>query len=129
MADIDCFKQLNDSHGHQAGDVFLQKVASILQTSARTGDLACRFGGEEFLLVFPAMQLEDASKRLAQVRDDVAKEYVKLGQQKLSRTISIGIASYPIHANNSQGLINAADKALYRAKNVGRNRISIYGSY
>ena len=129
MADIDRFKELNDSYGHQAGDVFLKGVAAILQTSGRTGDIACRFGGEEFLLVFPGMQPEDASRRLGQVRDDVAKQYVTLGQQKLAGTLSIGVASYPVHADSAQGLISAADKALYRAKNVGRNRVCIYGSH
>jgi len=129
MADIDRFKELNDSYGHQAGDVFLKGVAAILQTSARTGDIVCRFGGEEFLLLFPGMQLEDARKRLGKLRDDVAKEYVNLGSQRLARTLSIGIASYPAHADTSQALISAADKALYRAKNVGRNRVCIYGSY
>jgi diguanylate cyclase (GGDEF)-like protein len=129
MADIDRFKDVNDSHGHQVGDDLLIKVASIIQRCARTGDIACRFGGEEFLLALPGMQLEDASKRLSQMRDEVAREYVKLGQKMLARTISIGIASYPVHAKNMHDLINAADKALSRAKRVGRNRVCVYSTY
>ena len=126
MADVDHFKELNDLHGHQAGDKLLKWIASILQTSTRTGDIACRFGGEEFLLVFAGMQLADARERLEQVRASIANEYVSFGFLKLARTISIGIACFPEHADTPQSLIGAADEALYCAKHLGRNRVAIY---
>lgn len=123
MADVDHFKELNDLHGHQAGDALLRRIAEILKSSARIGDIACRYGGEEFLFIFPGMPDEIAAARLEQVREDIARVCVKLGQQELGRTISIGIASYPKHASTWQDLIGEADKALYRAKHLGRNRV------
>lgn len=123
LLDIDHFKNVNDTHGHQAGDVVLQAVANTLKTHVRAGDIVCRYGGEEFLLVFPGMKAIDGHVRAEVLRTLVALQTVTDNDQTISVTISIGGSVYPQDGGSDEELISLADAALYQAKQDGRNRV------
>ncbi len=124
MLDIDHFKTINDTYGHKAGDMVLKNVASVLQALSRKGDISCRYGGEEFLIVLQESTIKDAVKHAQKLRKEVAGlSFSWKGKDMKSIKISIGVASYPAHGEFSEDLIGAADEALYRAKNGGRNRV------
>jgi len=123
MIDIDRFKHLNDTYGHQAGDEVIKRLGELIRNGARSADLPCRYGGEEFLLVLPNMTLERATERAQQWRIAFAKEKIEFGDTSLSSTFSVGVAAYPDHGDSSEVLIRAADQALYTAKDSGRNRV------
>lgn len=125
MLDIDHFKRINDAHGHPVGDTVLTQVAQVLGTALRAGDIACRYGGEEFLLLLPNMPLAAAQQRAETLRQSVAALRPQAGTQTLSLEISIGLASYPQHAQDAANLLARADAALYRAKTLGRNRVEV----
>jgi diguanylate cyclase (GGDEF)-like protein len=127
MIDIDHFKSVNDTHGHQAGDEVLRVFSRLLQENARAEDIVCRYGGEEFLLVLPKMPLHVARERAAQLLDIFREQTVSFGDLRLQTTISIGIAVTPEHADSADGLIRRADDALYQAKHAGRNRVATFG--
>lgn len=123
MIDIDHFKQVNDTLGHDAGDAVLQQLAVFFQENIRAGDIACRYGGEEFLLIFPDAPLDatrDRAEALRAEAQDVQLRYE--GKALAPPTLSLGVAVYPEHGETRQSLVRAADAALYRAKNSGRNR-------
>ncbi len=121
MIDIDHFKDLNDTHGHRAGDAALQALGRLLIANTRGGDVACRYGGEEFVLALPGATLEVARDRAEQLRRAVAALRVDHDDAKLSMTISAGIAAYPVHGERVDEVLDNADQALYQAKNSGRN--------
>lgn len=124
MLDVDHFKQFNDTHGHDAGDSVLREVAHVLKRHTRTEDIACRYGGEEFLMLLPGCPLEDAYQKAEAIREAIAQSRVASGGAPLSRvTASLGIASYPQQGERLEELVRAADAALYKAKAAGRNRI------
>ena len=124
MLDVDHFKQFNDTHGHDAGDAVLREVAHVLKRHTRTEDIACRFGGEEFLMLLPGCPMEDAYQKAEAIREAIAQLRVSVGGAALSRiTASLGIATYPQHGEKLDELIRAADAALYKAKAAGRNQI------
>lgn len=125
MLDIDHFKRLNDTYGHLAGDEMLKAAAIIFGTKARTEDVVCRFGGEEFAIVLPKMSLENARSRAESWRTCFMENTVRFGSFELQATISIGIAAFPEHGKTRDELIDAADRALYRAKKNGRNRVEL----
>ncbi len=125
MLDIDHFKKLNDTYGHQAGDEVLRSLADLLRNHSRAEDIPCRYGGEEFLLVLPNMSRDDAVPRAEQWRREFAAMRITFGNATMSSTISIGVATFPDHGNTRNVLIEAADKALYVAKHNGRNRVEI----
>jgi len=126
MLDLDDFKRFNDDFGHQAGDLLLKEVSSLIKSRVRAGDLACRFGGEEFALVLFETGIDGAYKCIDSLREAVKQLTVVYRKQTLgSVTISAGIASFPVHAANPEDLIRAADEALYRAKKNGRDRIAV----
>lgn len=128
MLDLDNFKHFNDTFGHQAGDLLLKEVASLLQVRLRAGDLACRFGGEEFSLVLCEADVEGTLKCVRTICDAVRHLSVDYRGQTLGRiTISAGIANYPAHFDTLEDLIHAADKALYIAKSNGRDCVVVYG--
>lgn len=127
MLDIDHFKQLNDTYGHQAGDEVLKSLAEILLRNSRTSDIACRYGGEEFILVLPNMPLEAASRRAEQWRREFSENITCFGQFELKSTVSIGLAAFPGHGKNRDALLEAADQALYGAKRSGRNQVLVFG--
>ena len=127
MLDLDRFKHFNDTFGHQVGDVLLKEVAGVIKGHVRAGDLACRYGGEEFSLILAEVDTEGAHRCVEGIREAV--RHLSLhhrGQTLGTVTVSAGIAGYPAHADNPEGLIRAADEALYRAKKEGRNCIVIY---
>jgi diguanylate cyclase (GGDEF)-like protein/PAS domain S-box-containing protein len=125
MLDIDHFKKLNDTYGHQAGDEVLKALGNMLRQNARTEDIPCRYGGEEFLLVLPNMSLADARVRAEQWRAKFEALHIVFGQFSMAGTLSIGIATFPGHGRTRDELIEAADRALYAAKHGGRNRVEI----
>ena len=129
MLDLDHFKAFNDGHGHQAGDQVLRLVGEALRQAIRGEDIACRYGGEEFTLILPGASLDDAVHRAEQVRAAIAQLPVRLGGRTLeSITVSLGVATYPTHGDNWTRVLQAADAALYRAKQKGRNRVEFQGN-
>ncbi|HEX6733986.1 MAG TPA: diguanylate cyclase [Azonexus sp.] len=123
MLDIDHFKQVNDTYGHQAGDEVLRTLAATLRADIRTEDMACRYGGEEFLIVLPGMPLAAAIERAEGWRQAVEARLVGEGGFSIGFTISLGVAAYPEHGKTPDDLTRCADQALYRAKAAGRNRV------
>lgn len=128
MLDLDHFKQVNDTYGHEAGDNVLKALADTLSAGNRRGDFACRFGGEEFVVVMPNIDIEVAYRRAEELRVTLNSLPIPYGQVCLNATISIGIASYPSNGEGRESLLRAADRALYAAKRAGRNYILTYDS-
>jgi len=126
MIDLDHFKQFNDSFGHEAGDVLLRELGSLFTSQIRGGDIACRYGGEEFLLILMEANLDSACERAEMLGEQVRKIQIQHRGQTLRQvTVSIGVAAFPDHGASAQQIINSADKALYRAKNSGRDRVVV----
>ena len=123
--DIDFFKVFNDTYGHKAGDIVLKEIGDLLQRNTRGEDIACRYGGEEFLLILPNTGMEGAITRAAYLLEQVRKMEVPYREKTLSVTISVGVAVYPQHGPGIRSVVEKADKALYQAKNGGRNRLAI----
>ena len=126
MIDIDHFKDVNDTHGHGAGDLVLRALADRVTKQSRQGDFVCRFGGEEFVLVMPNIGIEIAKERALELHRIIEELSVLYGRFNLSITVSMGLACYPEHGDTKEDLMRAADKALYTAKREGRNQISVY---
>jgi diguanylate cyclase (GGDEF)-like protein len=126
MLDVDHFKIFNDSHGHDAGDSLLKAIGSELAEQIRGSDIACRYGGEEFVLVYPGMNADVAATRLETIRQRIERLSVPHRGLDCARvTISAGIAVYPDHASDAEALVKAADTALYASKDSGRNRVTM----
>jgi len=125
LLDIDHFKQINDTHGHPTGDRVLQQAAQLFAQQARVGDVACRYGGEEFLLLLPHMPLQAAIDKAERYRQAFAGLTAGSVEHPVHATISIGVATFPGHGTDAQALIAAADRALYQAKARGRNRVEV----
>jgi diguanylate cyclase (GGDEF)-like protein len=126
MADIDHFKNINDTYGHHAGDLMLQAVARILKESVRTADSVCRYGGEEFVIILPGASLNIIERIAKKIRTRFEKYKLEYEGQTLRATISLGAASFPQHASSLAEVIQRADQALYQAKRGGRNRVMLY---
>jgi diguanylate cyclase (GGDEF)-like protein/PAS domain S-box-containing protein len=122
MIDVDHFKLINDTYGHPAGDEILKALASLLRASCREGDIACRYGGEEFVALLPRAPAEVAHERAEQWREAFAALATRHGEFEIRATFSVGIASFPQHAYDPDNLLARADAALYAAKQAGRNR-------
>ena len=128
IVDIDHFKQFNDSHGHEAGDDALKIVAGILQKQFRESDIVCRYGGEEFVVVMPGATCEAARDKANQLIEAVRGVPIMHREKDLGvLTVSVGVASWPGNAEKPQQILTLADKALYRAKEAGRDRVEISG--
>ena len=129
MLDLDNFKNFNDTYGHQAGDRALIEVAQVLTQTARAIDHVVRYGGEEFVLVLPQVDKEQAL--LAGERHRQAVEmHLFVGQEKLpsgNLTVTIGLATFPVDADDATELLQRADEALYQGKEAGRNRVVPFG--
>ena len=124
VIDLDHFKRLNDNFGHDAGDHVLRRFGEVLLRQARQGDIACRYGGEEFALVLPGASLEVAKTRAESLRRALEAERHEFSGRSLGIvTLSAGVAAFPANAANWDELLQAADRALYIAKQGGRNRI------
>jgi diguanylate cyclase (GGDEF)-like protein len=126
--DIDHFKHFNDTYGHSAGDAVLKHLTLVLKGTLRTTDIVCRQGGEEFLAVLPGCDLPGAAKRAEAIRTAVRElSFVHNGQVIQNITISAGVAVFPEHGSTPEELTHAADQALYRSKQDGRNRVTVVG--
>ena len=125
VLDIDYFKSINDNHGHDAGDEVLREFATRVRKSIRGIDLACRFGGEEFVIVMPETDMAVATIVAERLRRRIASEPfpIKQGAASIDVTISIGIATLDAVDDNAGNILKRADQALYRAKRDGRNRV------
>ncbi len=127
MLDVDHFKKFNDTYGHQMGDVVLIGVAGVLQSLIRNNsDIPARYGGEEFAVILPETDIEGAYRLAERIRIEISKKEFEHNQKKVNVTASLGIASYPLHASSRLDLIARADMALYKSKENGRNRVTIY---
>jgi diguanylate cyclase (GGDEF)-like protein len=124
--DIDHFKKINDTFGHQAGDNFLVEIAHLISSHIRGYDFACRYGGEEFLLVMPGTTRKVASRRAEVIRKKIESIRIPRGKKLLKVTVSIGVATYPISGKAAEEIVIKADKALYRSKRSGRNRVTVW---
>jgi diguanylate cyclase (GGDEF)-like protein len=123
MADLDHFKRINDTYGHDDGDVILRNVGALFQKSIRQDDIACRYGGEEFIIIMPNASRAIVLQRAEQIRERV-KRHVSVKQEPV--TISLGVALFPDDGQSSETLLNAADTALYNAKNRGRDQVAVF---
>ena len=128
MLDVDHFKQFNDQHGHDGGDAVLSRFAQVLTAHSRHEDIACRYGGEEFTLILPEMPPDGGAARAEEIRAAVEAMVVDNNGRRLPPvTVSIGLSSYPSDGTDPSSLLRAADAALYRAKQSGRNRVVAAG--
>ena len=127
--DVDHFKKYNDNHGHDAGDMVLRAVGNCLENLFRNEDIPCRFGGEEFVVILPGADADAGSRRAEQLRSKTEEIVVRYLEKNLPRiTVSIGVAVFPQAGDNPQAVLKAADEALYRAKEKGRNRVELSGA-
>ncbi|MGH9816209.1 MAG: diguanylate cyclase [Candidatus Acidiferrales bacterium] len=124
MMDVDHFKKFNDTFGHQAGDALLRELGAFLQRHTRGDDIACRYGGEEFTVILPEAPLEVSRQRAEHMCEEV-RTLASQGDPERAVTISFGVAGFPEHGVNAMDLLRAADRALYRAKSAGRNRVML----
>ncbi len=126
LLDVDHFKRYNDTYGHEAGDAVLRELGNFIRALVRGEDVACRYGGEEFILLMPEATVEIAAARAEQLRQGVKRIQVSAHGQPLGAiSISIGVAAYPVHGVLSDVLLRSADNALYEAKSLGRDRVVI----
>jgi diguanylate cyclase (GGDEF)-like protein len=128
MMDLDHFKQVNDDFGHKVGDVTLQKLAAVMKQALRGGDRIYRYGGEEFVAIFPDVAEPDALALAARMLQAVAETPLTGDQLEPVGpvTLSAGLAVMPDHGSDIAELIVLADRAMYRAKQGGRNRIEVW---
>ena len=125
MLDVDHFKRVNDTHGHLAGDALLVRLGEVISHAVRNEDVVARFGGEELVVILRSTTIDAATLLADRLRRVVEQTTVAHGGRDVRATVSIGIASYPtLLVATPQELLEAADKALYRAKHAGRNRVS-----
>ena len=125
MLDVDDFKSFNDLHGHKVGDVVLQELGKFLHSRIRGEDIACRYGGEEFLLILPDASAETARQRAEELRAEVSALKITTCGQQFQIHISLGVAAFPDHHNDIMQTVHAADMALYQAKAQGRNQVIV----
>jgi len=125
LIDVDHFKNVNDNHGHPAGDVVLKGVAGIIATNSREIDTAARYGGEEFAVVGPETDTVGAMRLAERIRKDVQDAKFTTDSGDLKVTVSVGVSTYPTHGEDKQAIIDQADQSLYRAKDGGRNRCEV----
>lgn len=125
MMDIDHFKLFNDSYGHDVGDTLLRALGNYLLKNIRGEDVACRYGGEEFVLVLPDTSLKDTLLRANELREGITKLMILHENKTMGGiTVSMGVAEFPTYGKTMDALLKCADTALYRAKNGGRNRVA-----
>jgi diguanylate cyclase (GGDEF)-like protein len=121
--DVDHFKRVNDTLGHEVGDCALRGIAEELASCVREEDIACRAGGEEFIIILPGTGKTALRSRAEAVRSTIEQARIQAGEGTLKLTVSIGLASFPSYGDTGQAVLRAADVALYKAKAAGRNRV------
>ena len=126
MMDSDFLKDINDKFGHKAGDDFLVHIAIVIRESIRAGDIACRYGGDEFVVVLSDVTQNTAFERAEKLRKKIASHYIVHRNEKVSISVSIGIAMFPTHGSTWELLLQKADQALYEAKGLGKNRVFVF---
>jgi len=124
--DLDSFKEINDRHGHLAGDKMLQHVGRILIRNKRSVDIAARFGGDEFVMLLPDTDKKEALVLAERIRTEINKEIIVFENREVRLTVSGGIATYPDDALSGKGLFKCADNALYQAKHLGKNIVLLH---
>jgi diguanylate cyclase (GGDEF)-like protein len=128
VADLDHFKRINDTHGHQAGDAVLRAAARQMAGLVRASDVACRYGGEEFVLILPDSTKEDALRKAQALCDAVRATAIKHDGEAIRVTASFGVAAWPGDGHEAVALVEAADRALYDAKRAGRDQVVAAGT-
>ena len=123
MIDIDHFKMVNDTHGHQAGDEVLRLLAEVFRESIRNCDYAGRYGGEEFIVILTQSSAKDGLEVAERIRSQASALEIVNKESKFSVTVSIGVSGYPEAGQDIQDIIHKADGALYQAKRQGRDRV------
>ena len=123
--DVDHFKRVNDTLGHEAGDIALRGIAEELASCVREEDIACRAGGEEFVIILPGTGKTALRSRAEAVRRRIEQAQISAGEGTLKLTVSIGLASFPAYGDSGRAVLRAADVALYKAKAAGRNRVTM----
>jgi diguanylate cyclase (GGDEF)-like protein len=127
ILDIDHFKRFNDNFGHDAGDAVLRELGLFLKDRIRGSDIACRYGGEEFVVILSPSTMEGARQRAEQLREDAKRLSVRHAHQNLGAiTLSLGLAVFPEHGSEAEVIVKAADIALYQAKRGGRDRLVVF---
>jgi len=126
MLDLDHFKRFNDARGHPAGDDLLKRLGALIDARTRREDVACRYGGEEFVLILPGASVETARRRAEELRQAVFDSNAERASQPLGAvSVSVGVACFPEHGSTPASLLAAADHALYVAKASGRNCVAV----
>lgn len=125
MIDIDYFKNVNDTYGHDIGDLVIKMVADIFSNNTKNSDIVCRFGGEEFLILLKNIDKENAISLLKRIKDEIEIKYVKNDKEEIHITVSIGIYMRDNNDINLEDMIKKADEKLYKSKENGRNQITI----
>ncbi len=123
MIDIDHFKKINDTYGHLVGDAVLREVARLIREHVREIDFIARFGGEEFSAILPETDRAGAIMLAERIRSQVSQQMIKVFDENLTATVSIGVSSFPQNTLHADMLIESADRALYKAKLSGRNKV------
>ena len=126
IMDVDHFKAFNDKYGHKCGDQVLEYMGRMMLSNTRRGDIVCRYGGEEFVIIMPKVGLEVAEARAENWRKSFANAVISYEGQDLRAQLSAGVASYPVGVGSGEDLLKAADQALYYSKAHGRNRVTTY---
>jgi diguanylate cyclase (GGDEF)-like protein len=123
MIDIDHFKKINDNYGHLVGDAVLREVAKLIRDNLREIDFVGRFGGEEFSVILPETDKAGAIMVAERISSRISREYIRVFDETLTATVSIGIAAFATNITDPKAFMEIADKALYKAKVMGRNRV------
>lgn len=126
LIDIDYFKKINDTYGHQVGDQVLQRLGTILKENLYETDIVARYGGEEFVILLPRAESEGVRKKIENLREKIAAEEFILDWGELKITVSIGLAHYPKNGSTAEEILHSADQALYSSKEKGRNCLTEY---
>jgi diguanylate cyclase (GGDEF)-like protein/PAS domain S-box-containing protein len=126
MVDVDEFKSFNDEYGHMVGDMILDALSKLLMDNTRQSDIACRYGGDELLVVMPGISLENAQQRAEEWRIMFEANSVSFNLKEGHISISVGLSCFPAHGHNATFIVRAADRALYQAKQKGRNAVAVY---
>lgn len=126
MIDADNLKEINDRFGHSAGDRLIKQMASTIKDVLRSSDIISRYGGDEFTVLMPETDSQDAKEAGEKVRLAIQNSSFDLRGNRITTTVSIGVSGFPVDTNNVDDLLNCADKALYESKRVGRNRVTLF---